>query len=202
MENQERLYSIISDMKKELTMIVGTVMGGGIELPQGIIDRYAHILGARIEYHQAILPQEIFELLSDILKLHQISELSEVRLNRIKSIRRKFYTHYSLGQSKLIQHEAHAENISTSIGMNNMPIGQQVSEFHIQRNPHNPALNRFFNNNFRPLLHAESRVIPETNYRHFPQAYGPLINKKSKSRRRTKSANHKSKSKTPKRRSA
>jgi hypothetical protein len=191
MENEEELYSIISVMKEAITMIVGTVLGAGIELPRSIIDRYAHILGASILQHKSILPQEIFNLLNDILKLPQISELSKGRLDKIKSIQHRFYTKYSLAQSKHTQFEGRAEKT----GLAPFNIGPAAMTMTVAE-PSRGIMNLI---NMAHLPQAQAREIPVLNVN---PTYAPLVNKKSKSRRRTKSANHKSKSKTPRRRSA
>ena len=111
-----------------------------------------------------------------------------------------------LAQSKFVQHEARAEK--TGLAPFNMgptamtmTVAEPITGNLVQRHPTNETQNRFFNSmtSMRLLRQAAAREIPVLNVN---PTYAPLVNKKSKSRRRTKSANHKSKSKTPRRRSA
>ena len=48
----ETLYDIISDMKRQITLSVGIALGGGVQLPPDLIDRYSQIIGAKIDYHK------------------------------------------------------------------------------------------------------------------------------------------------------
>ena len=202
MDNVTKLYWTVSGMKESLTYVVGTVLGSGIELPLDIIDRYAHILGAKIDYHQESLPREIFELLNDILKLPQIFELTKPKLDKIKSIQHKFYTKYSLTQSKFTQNEQLAEKtglapFNLGHAAMTMTVAEPIISNLVQRHETNEGQNRFFSNmtTMRVLPKAQSRVINQVP---LEPSYGPLI-KKSKTRRRRKSANHKSKTKSTRR---
>ena len=206
MDNEENLYLIISKMKQEITLVVGTVMGGGVELPPAIIDRYAHILGSDIQSHKSIIPQEIFNLLNDILALPQMATLTPRKIQTVKRIRDRFYVNYTLTQSKTTRFEARAEEIGLApfnLGPTDitMTLAEPITGNLIQRHPTNETQNRFFANmtSMRLLPQAQTRVIPLLNVN---PTFGPLTTKKSKKTRRTKSANHKSKTKTPKRRSA
>jgi hypothetical protein len=192
-ETQLNLYWLISLMKEQITIVVGTVLGGGIELPQEIIDEYARILRAKIDFNKAVLPQQIFKLLSNIIAFSQEAGLDERRLERVKIVKHKFYAEYSLTHSKFTQNEGHAEKTSLqhfNLGPSGLtyaePVGNRTNGVHV------------FDNHMRLLPHAWARVVEPVV---FDPTFGPLIKKKSKSRRRTKSANHKNK-KTPKRRSA
>jgi hypothetical protein len=193
-ETQLNLYWLISLMKEQITIAVGTVLGGGIELPPEIIDEYARILRANIDFNKAVLPQQIFKLLSNIITFSQESGLDERRLERVKIVKHKFYAEYSLTHSKFTQNEGRAEKASLH-HFNLGPSGLTYAE---------PVTNRtngvhVYGNNMQLLPHAWARVVEPVV---FDPTFGPLIKKKHKKTRNTKSANHKSQSKTPKRRSA
>ena len=189
---ETQLYRLISQMKQDITIAVGTIMGGGVELPEDIINRYSAILRANIHFNKHVLPQQIHKLLSEILALPEVVALEPRRFNKVKGIRDSFYVNYTLSLNRLTKNEGHAVNSSAHFSLE-PTIAEAVT------NGHN-AWGRVWDNNMTLLQHGQSRLVEPVV---FDPTYGPLIaNKPKRRRRRTKSANHKSGSNTRRKRSA
>jgi hypothetical protein len=188
---ETHLYWLISQMKQDITIVIGTIMGGGVELPEDIINRYSAILRANIDFNKHLLPQQMLELLNEILALPQVAELEPRRFNRVKGIRNRFYVNYTLRLNSLTQNEGRAVNQSSHFSLE-PTFAEPVT------NGQN-AFGRVWNSQFRMLHPVPSRIIEPVV---FNPTYGPLIAKKLKRGRKTKSANHKSGSNTRRKRSA
>ena len=180
----ETLYDIISDMKRQITLSVGIALGGGVQLPPDLIDRYSQIIGAKIDYHKEVMPQRMFQLLEEIIALSR--DLPKRKLDQLKAIKNKFYARYTLELSKFTQNEGAA---AAPQFMVEPTIAEPVT------NGQN-AFGRVWNSQFRMLHPVPSRLIQPVQY---DPTYGPLSPKRSKSRRRTKSAGHVSKSRNSRR---
>ena len=188
---ETHLYWLITQMKQDITIAVGTIMGGGVELPKEIIDKYTAILRSNIDFNKHLLPQQMLELLNEMLSLSQVAGLEQRRFNRVKGIRNRFYVNYTLRLNSLTQNEGRAVSQSSYFSLE-PTFAEPVSNMQ-------NAYGRVFNNNFRMLHPAPSRIIEPVV---FDPTYGPLIAKKPKRGRKTKSANHKSGSNTRRKRSA
>jgi len=180
----ETLYDIISGMKHHITLSVGIALGGGVQLPPALIDRYSKIIRSNIDYHKEVMPQQMFQLLEEIIAFSQ--DLPKRKLDQLKAIKNRFYAGYTLELSKLTQNEGAA---AAPQFMVEPTIAEPVT------NGMN-AYGRVWNRHFRILHPVPSRVIEPVPY---DPTYGPLVQKRSKSRRRTKSAGHVSRSKNSRR---
>ena len=174
----ETLYDIISDMKRQITLSVGIALGGGVQLPPDLIDRYSQIIGAKIDYHKEVMPQRMFQLLEEIIALSR--DLPKRKLDQLKAIKNRFYAGYTLELSKFTQNEGAAA----------------APQFMVEPTIAQPGLGIMNNINMAYLPHPPARLIHPVQY---DPTYGPLSPKRSKSRRRTKSAGHVSRSKNSRR---
>jgi hypothetical protein len=176
----ETLYDIISSMKHHITMSVGIALGGGVQLPPALIDRYSNIIRSNIEYHKEVMPQRMFQLLEEIIALSQRAGLPKRKLDQLRAIKNRFYAGYTLELSKLTQNEGHAA----------------APQFMVEPTIAEPGLGIMNAINMEYLPHPPARIIHPVQY---DPTYGPLVTKKSKSRRRTKSAGHVSKTRNSRR---
>lgn len=71
-----------------------------------LIDRYSNLIRSNIDYHKEVVPQQMFQLLEDIIALSQ--DLPKRKLDQLKAIKNRFYAGYTLELSKLTQNEGAA----------------------------------------------------------------------------------------------
>lgn len=174
----ETLYDIISSMKHHITMSVGIALGGGVQLPPDLIDRYSNIIRSNIDYHKEVMPQRMFQLLEEIIALSQ--DLPKRKLDQLKSIKNRFYAGYTLELSKFTRNEGRAA----------------APQFMVEPTIAQPGVGIMNAINMEYLPHPPTRLIQPVPY---DPTYGPLVRSRSKSRRRTKSAGHVSRSKNSRR---